>query len=132
MQSQCVQLFGDSGSCILSSAKHDLSGVPHGSILGPRLFNIFINGTPSTISSKLMLYADNLKLIGQALSCEDHTLLQNNIGLLDQWAETWLLKFNVANSCTMSFTLVKSATINVIVSQVTHFTLNPHNLVNRA
>ena len=67
-----------------------------GSVLGPTLFNIFINDAPSLISSKSTLYADNLKLVGQALSCEDHALLQNHLQLLGQWAEAWLLEFNVA------------------------------------
>ena len=66
MQSQCVQLFDDSGNHILSLSKHILSRVPQGSV--HTLFNIFINDASSTISRKLMLYADKLKLIGPALS----------------------------------------------------------------
>ena len=73
----------------------EIHKVPHGSVLDPTLFNIFINASPFTISSKLTLYADNLKLHRSALSCEDHALLQNNLRLLDQWTEAWLLNFDI-------------------------------------
>ena len=72
-----------------------LSGVPQGSVLGPTLFTMSINHAPSIISSNSTLHADDLKLLGQALSCEDHALLQNSLELLGQWAEAWLLEFKV-------------------------------------
>ena len=121
MHSQWVQLFDDSGSCILSLSKHVLSGVSQWSALGPTLFNIFINDASFTISSKLMPYADNLKLIGPALSCEDHALLQNNLGLLDQWAEAWLLRFNVDKCHVIHFGKMNHCCS--IFSQVSHFPL---------
>ena len=70
-------------SHILSLLKHVLNGVAQGSTL----LNTFTNDASSSISSKLTLYADDLKLIGPALSFEEHALPQNNLGLLDQWAE---------------------------------------------
>ena len=121
MQSQCFQLFDDSGSCILSLSKHVLSRVAQGSVLCPMLFNIFINDAPSTISSKLTLYADNLKLIRSPLSCQDNTLQQNNYGLLDQWAEAWLCKFNVVKYHVIH--LGNWILVDLFVSQVTHFPL---------
>jgi hypothetical protein len=63
--------------------------------LRPTIFNIFINDAPSIISSKSTLYADNLKLLWPALSCENLALLKNNFQLLGQWAEAWLLEFSV-------------------------------------
>ncbi|XP_065568871.1 uncharacterized protein LOC136032488 [Artemia franciscana] len=75
---------------------HVLCGAPQGSVLGLTIFIIFINDAPSIISSKSTLYAENLKLLGPALSCEDHAMLPKNLQLLGQWAEAWFLEFNVA------------------------------------
>ena len=69
--------------------------MPQGSVLRSRLFNVFINDDPSRIRSKLTLYTNDLKLLGPCSSFEDHTLLQNNLDLLGQLAEAWLLKYYV-------------------------------------
>ena len=82
---------------------HVLSGVSQEVFLGPTLFNIFINDAPSIISSKTICYADNLKLFGPALYCEDHALQQNKLQLLGQWADIWLLEFNVAKCSIIHF-----------------------------
>ena len=101
--SQCVQSFHDSVNHILSSSVHVLNGVPQGSILDPILFNNFINDTPSTDNSKSTLYVDNLKLLGPALSYEEHSLLQNNCQLLGQWARLGFLNSMLQSA--ISFTL---------------------------
>ena len=44
----------------------DRSGVPQGSIIGPLLFIVYVNGIPSLSSfSSVYLYADDTKLINQ-------------------------------------------------------------------
>jgi hypothetical protein len=53
-----------------------LSGIPHGSVLGPILFAAFVNDLPSYLFSSCKLYADDLKIIAKVESEEDIRKLQ--------------------------------------------------------
>ena len=74
-----------------SEVKCVWSGVPQGSVLGTLLFILFINDLPDNIKSKLKLFADDLKLIGD-VSCPD-TIVED-LKELEKWESIWLLKFN--------------------------------------
>ena len=78
------------GEC--SEIKRVLSGVPQGSVLGPLLFVLFINDLPDNIKSNIKLFADDLKLIGNANCHED---ILEDLKELEYWEQLWLLKFNV-------------------------------------
>ena len=68
-----------------------ISGAPQGSVLGPLLFVLFINDLPASLKSSIQLFADDLKLIGNANNYED---IPNDISMLEEWENTWLLRFN--------------------------------------
>ena len=74
-----------------SEVKHVLSGVPQGSVLGPLLFVLYVNDLPDIVKSKIKLFADDLKLIGNAAN---HANVSKDIEELEVWESIWLLHFN--------------------------------------
>ena len=63
----------------MSEPKGVLSGLPQGSVLGPLLFLIYIDGVahlPLSESSQIVLYADDLLLFHPIDTNEDFLLLQ--------------------------------------------------------
>ena len=63
-----------------------LSRVPQGSVLGPLLFIIFVNNLDDGVISKLLQFADDVKLIGQVTSERDVDSLRADLQLLVEWS----------------------------------------------
>lgn len=70
------------------------SGVPHGSIQGPVLFNIFIHELDDGAERTLSKCANDTKLRGVAVTQEGHAAIQSNLDRVEKWADGNLMKFN--------------------------------------
>ena len=76
---------------VSSSEVHAVSGVPQGSVLGPPLFKLYINGVTDlrlTTGSKLMLYADDLILYKPIKKQEDYIDVQKDLDTLNAWSDS--------------------------------------------
>ena len=69
------------------------SCVPHGSVIGPILFFIYINDLPKSLASKVRLFADAAIVYKERNSAEDYQILQNDLDKLTSWEDLWLIHF---------------------------------------
>lgn len=89
----------------ISSVRSIEAGVPQGSVLGPTLFNIYINDMPSIPRIEIALYADDTALIAKSMrGFQACNYLQNALDILEEWYSDWRIKINVSKSSGTIFT----------------------------
>ena len=98
---QTVKVFGEDGRTFFSEVAAVGSGVPQGTVLGPTLFNIYINDVPKILNNKVSLYADDSKLIGRADTAENIKSIQLDLDTFTHWTNIWRLEFNASKCKTL-------------------------------
>lgn len=80
------------------------SGVPQGSHCGPVLFNLFVNDIPGYVKhSKVLMFADDLKLFKVIENEGDSLLLQCDLDCLAEWCSKNDLALNLEKCCCITF-----------------------------
>ena len=87
---QCVVLNSS-----FSEIKDVLAGVPHGSVLGPLLFLVYVNDIAEQLLSLIRFYADYSSLFVSASNIRDvEGFLKHDLAIIFKWAKHWLINFN--------------------------------------
>ena len=88
-------------------------GVPQGSILGPLLFTLFINGLPDEAADgvKTALYADDTKLYRNVSSSEHCDLIQVTLSNIHYWSQRNNIRFNTSKCKALTVTRKKTAIV---------------------
>ena len=95
----------------VSELQNVTSGIVQGSVLGPTLFNIFINNIDTSVkNSKILKYADDIRIYlssskESAALQELRSQVQYDIDSLSAWAEDSGMTFNVSKCFQVSFGL---------------------------
>ena len=101
-----------------------LSGVPQGTVLGPLLFSLYINGIPSDIESEIRLFADDFVCCREIKDEKDTMKLQRDIDPLGSWARKWGMRFQPVKCNMMQLTRKRIKKIHA------SYTLEGTNLEN--
>jgi len=87
------------------------SGVPQGTVLGPTLFLVFINGIASNITSTIRLFADDCVVYRAIRTPSDREILQRDLEKLVEWSNTWQMEFNVDKCAIMNITTKRNKSL---------------------
>jgi len=84
------------------------SGVPQGSVLGPLLFNIYVDDIDAVLQSgvKVKKFADDTKIYvtyKPEFASQAATKLQESLNAVSSWCTKWLMELNVKKTTTMYF-----------------------------
>ena len=79
----------------LSTTRQIGAGVPQGSVLGPTLFNLYINDIPKFAKTSLAIYADDTAVYGHSYYAQVATKqIQIHLNMILAYAKQWKIKIN--------------------------------------
>ena len=88
-----------------NSATHDISaGVPQGSVLGPILFNIYLNDIPKNANTQLALFADDTAIYASSWKFKQAAHYVNlHLHEILEYLDSWKLKTNTDKTVNIYF-----------------------------
>ncbi|RZF35180.1 hypothetical protein LSTR_LSTR014686, partial [Laodelphax striatellus] len=100
---QAVRIIDKKGFSVDSDWLLQPYGIPQGTILGPILFNIYMNDLPNSLDSKVILFADDTTVLVEG--SEEDVLLksQRTISDLDIWLKNNYLQLNSSKTKILKF-----------------------------
>lgn len=88
-----------------STPKTATAGVPQGSVLAPKLFNIFLNDIPPFPNTKLGLYADDTAIYSHSFyAIAANKQIQIHADILNKYFEKWKITLNPLKTENVIFT----------------------------
>ena len=79
----------------LSKPKETTAGVPQGSVLGPVVFNIFVNDIPKFAKTQLAVYADDTAIYTHSFNAQVATKqTQIHLDMILAYTQKWKIKIN--------------------------------------
>ena len=110
---QCVRVGSSLSHSYLVS-----SGVPQGSVVGPILFNLYVNDITDGLdldTTTTKIFADDVKIYTELSSQNSSFNLQNNLDLIHQWSALWQLTISYSK-CNILFLGKSDSTLNFSIS----------------
>ena len=78
--------------------------VPHGSVLGPILFLLYINDINENVQSSIRLFADYSIIYRNRNSNIDHQIIKTYLTELEKWSDKWQMQFNLSKCVQLPIT----------------------------
>ena len=107
-RTQQVVVDGDYSTC-----KQVRSGVPQCTVLGPLMFLLYINDIGDNLNhSTIRLFADDCLLYKTVSNQDDADRLQDDLDKVQEWTDTWQMKFNAKKCYLLSMHSKRDPTLN--------------------
>ena len=107
------------------------AGVPQGSVLGPLLAILYLNGLSDKTTNQMLFYADDCSLFSNYFPTDEfydaQLSLQHDLDAIHCYGQTWAITFNATKTTQQTFSLRQQAKVPVLKFGAQHIpAVNDH------